>query len=172
LREHGVATVAELPLNYKGLVALEGERLTSALFKRYADDAFARQGSQSALVDAFGVISPLIALRRVSMSAAGTDLDSYRAFLEQGEAYRYRLVQRLNGLQAEKLRFASDGKVGVDNRIDRANWQAIAPFVYQPRSDSAMLERAAAGAAILAAWLAGLALLTWRAMRRLGKDAA
>ena len=170
LRQYGVASVAELPVNYKGLVAVEGERLTSELFKRYADASFALQQQQSRLVDAFGIVSPVLALRRLSMSAAGTDLASYRNFLEQGEDYRYRLVQRLNTLQAEKLSFATDGKAGHENRIDRANWQAVPPFVYQAQPASGMLRSAAPAAAMLALWLAALALLTRLAVRRLGSS--
>src|SRR5258708_10814652 len=40
--------------------------------------------------------SPVIALRRLSMAVAGTDLQGYRRFLEQAEQHRYRMVQALN----------------------------------------------------------------------------
>ena len=36
-----------------------------------------------------GRVDPVLALRRLSMAAAGTDLAAYRSFLEQGERHRY-----------------------------------------------------------------------------------
>lgn len=169
LDQYGVSSVDRLPVNYKGLVAVEGERLTSGLFKRDASISFDLQEQQSRLVDRFGLLSPVIALRRLSMGASGTDLDSYRRFLEQGEQHRYRLVQKLNALQANKVDFATDGKPGKENRISRDNWRDVPAFVYAPTPAAEMLRAAAPAAATLILWLAALLLLTMFAVRRLGK---
>ena len=37
LDRYGVTRVEDLPVNYKGLLGMEGERLTSELFNRYAE---------------------------------------------------------------------------------------------------------------------------------------
>jgi len=88
LQQYGVERVEDLPVNFKGLIAAEGERQSSELFNRYARASFERQAEQNLIVDRFQWLSPTLALRRLSMSAAGTDLNNYRRFLEQGEAYR------------------------------------------------------------------------------------
>src|SRR5256885_12740806 len=72
---------------------MEGERLTSELFRRHAEASFDLQAEQLRRADAFALISPVIALRRLSMAVAGTDLQGYRRFLEQAEQHRYRMVQ-------------------------------------------------------------------------------
>lgn len=169
LAQYGVSRVEDLPVNYKGLLGMEGERLTSALFDRHAAAGFALQAAQLRVVDAFALASPVIALRRISMAAAGTDLASYRRFVEQGEQYRYRLVQSLNRLQAEKLRFAEDSS-SRDLRIGREHWHGMPEFRFQPAPPAEVLRQALPAAAVLLAWLAGLGLLLRTATRRLGRS--
>jgi ABC-2 type transport system permease protein len=175
LAQYGVSRVEDLPVNYRGLLALEGEKLTSQLFDDYAERQFAKQHRHRAIVTGFGLISPAIALRSLSMAAAGTDLDGHRRFLSQAEAYRYDIVQRLNRLQAEAVTFSDDSNRNKDPeagrrvRIDPANWGKVPDFVYQPASLAEKLRSAAPGAAILLAWLIGAALLLRRAARSLGE---
>ncbi len=170
LASYGVARIEDLPVNYKGLVGMEGERLTSALFARYADDAYARQHGQMRLFDRFAVLSPAIALRRLSMGLSGTDLRNHQRFAEAGEQHRYQLVQALNRMQAEKLSLAGD-RSSRDNRIDRQHWHGIADFHYEPITPAQSLRRAAPAAAILLAWLAALAGVLVFAAQRIGRVA-
>lgn len=170
LAEYGVSRVEDLPVNYKGILGMEGERLTSALFNRYADASFTAQQQQLRSVDTFSLVSPVIALRHVSMIASGTDLHAYRLFLEQAEQHRYALVQQLNRLQAEKVNFATD-RSSLDNRIGREHWQGIAEFRYQAEAPADMVLRALPMAGVLLVWLAALAGLLALACRRLGRSA-
>jgi len=161
-----------LPVNYKGLLAVEGERITRGLFDDYASRSFAAQARQTALVDAAGVLSPTIALRALSMAAAGTDFAGHRRFLDQAEAYRYALVQRLNRLEADAVSYADDTAEdpGADRRkrIDAHHWAEIPRFAFQAPSGSDLAKGALPGLAILAGWLvAAMAALGW-ATRRLG----
>jgi ABC-2 type transport system permease protein len=80
LKQYGIEKVEDMPVNYRGLLAVEGEKLTSKLFDEYANRQFAQQKAQSGFADAAGLISPTLALRRVSMALAGTDLESHRRF--------------------------------------------------------------------------------------------
>ncbi|KQP22930.1 DUF3526 domain-containing protein [Pseudorhodoferax sp. Leaf267] len=159
LAQYGVARVEDLRVNYKGIVGMEGERLTSALFDRHAEAAFRLQAEQGALVATWGIASPIVALRTLSMAAAGTDLASYKRFLDQGEAYRYGLVQSLNRLQAEQLRYADDRNPTRNNRVDRALWQGFPAFHYQAEPTADMRSRALRPALVLLLWAAALAAL-------------
>jgi ABC-2 type transport system permease protein len=168
LARYGVSRIEDLPVNYKGLLGMEGERMTSDLFNAYAAKASARQERQMALVDGFGLASPVIALKRLSMTASGTDRAGYQRFVEQAEAYRYGLVQRLNRLQAEKVTLAEDGD---RKRIDRATWQSHPDFVFHPSGAGETWRTAAPALAVLLLWVAGLSLLLVVAARRLGRIA-
>ena len=175
LKAYGVTRVEDLPVNFRGLVAVEGEKLTSKLFDDYAGRQFEGQHAQSSLVDAFGVVSPAIAIRRLSMSAAGTDLEGHRRFLTQAEAYRFAIVQQLNRLQASAITYADDGNRNKDPeaarrvRIDPGNWQAVPDFAYRPATEREKLAAAFPGALMLAGWVVALIIAARLAIRRLGR---
>jgi ABC-2 type transport system permease protein len=172
LDRYGVARVEDLPVNYRGLLAVEGERLTALLFDRYARESHAAQARQHDIVAAVGLLSPTIAVRDLSMAAAGTDVEGHRRFLDQAERYRYDLVQRLNRLQAEGVRYADDTATdpGADRRkrVHAGHWQRMPDFAYRAPDAATLAFRAVPGLAVVVAWLAAASLLLWRAARRLG----
>jgi ABC-2 type transport system permease protein len=172
LDRYGVTRVEDLPVNYKGLLGMEGERLTSELFNRYAAQSYHAQGRQNDIVRSIGVLSPAIALRAMSMAAAGTDFAGHRRFLEQAEAYRYDLIQRLNQLQANAVSYADDTAQDPDadrrKRVAADNWEAMPDFRFRQPDGSALASAALPSLGALLLWLiaagAGLLLVT----RRLG----
>jgi len=170
LDTYGVSRIEDLPVNYKGLLAVEGERLTSGLFNDYAERSADVQHAQNRLVGWFALLSPSIALRQLSMAAAATELSSHLQFMSQAEAHRYRLVQQLNQLQAEGVSYADDTAKddGADQRkrVDRAHWQEIPHFQFRPQPASAMLGSMWPGLLILLGWfIAGLTALALSARR-------
>ncbi len=169
LARYGVQRVEDLPVQWGGLVGMEGERLTSQLFDRYASEAFAREQAQNRFVRGFGAVSPVIALRQASMSLAGTDTESHQDFLNQVERYRYAFVQALNRMQVEQI---PNQNAGEDPRISADNWKRVPSFTYvAPDRLSLAGGRVAANLAILAIWLAVLLALCAPVARRLRKDA-
>lgn len=174
LARYGVSTVEDLPVNYRGLLAVEGEKLTSTLFDRYADRSFAAQKAQSGIVDAAGALSPAILVRRLSMAAAGTDLAGHQRFLDQAEAYRYAIVQRLNGLQAAAVAAADDAAKSDDagaerrSRIDAGAFAAIPDFRFRPVAPDTLARSALPGVLALSVWASVLVGALILAGRRLG----
>ena len=163
LDHYGVTKVEDLPVNYRGLLAMEGEKLTSRLFDHYAERQFAAQRAQSQMTLAFATLSPAVALRSLSMALSGTDLEGHRRFLSQAEAYRFAIVQRLNRLQAEAVTFADDSNRNKDPeagrrvRLDTKNWQDVPDFTYRAPSMTEKFVAALPAAVILLLW--GLAAL-------------
>ena len=172
LDRYGVTRVEDLPVNYKGVLGMEGERLTSSLFDRYAGASHAAQARQNALVDAAGLLSPAIAIRSLSMAAAGTDFAGHQRFLEQAEAYRYALIQRLSKLQTDNVTFSDDTAqdAGADRRkrVAASNWTAMPDFAFKAPRGADLARNALPGLAIILAWLAAAALFLTMAARRLG----
>lgn len=167
LRRYNVSRIEDLPVNYGGLVTMEGERLTSALFDRYADRAFSLENAQTQWVGRAAWLSPVIALRQLSMYLAGTDLSSHQNFLAQAEGYRYRLIQELNRMHAEEVAYEGD----KDHRISHEKWATLPRFSYQPIDSMKQSAKLATPLMVLVFWLmALLALLTWRG-NRLGRSA-
>lgn len=174
LDQHGVTRVEDLPVNYKGLLAIEGEKLTSGLFDRYAAASFATQAEQSAIMHGFGALTPAIGLRRLSMAAAGTDLAGHRRFLDQAEAYRFDIVQRLNRLQADSVSYADDtardGGADQRKRIAHANWDQIPEFIFKPATGSQLLHAALPGLEALGGWLLAAIAACWFVAGRLQRN--
>jgi ABC-2 type transport system permease protein len=172
LKRYGVDRVEDLPVNYKGLAALEGERLTSALFEKYSGQTDTAQARQNGIVRMVGMLSPAIAIRSLSMAAAGTDLAGHQRFLDQAEAYRYDLVQRLNRLQADAVSYADDTakdpQADQRKRIDAHHWDEMPQFTYHPPGGAVLARAAIPTFAILVGWLCAAAVLLALATRRLG----
>jgi ABC-2 type transport system permease protein len=177
LERYDVTRVEDLPVNYKGLLAVEGERMTSELFDRHTSRTFGILERQAKTSDAFAFLSPLPAIRRLSMAAAQTDLRAHRRFVEQAERYRYDFVQRLNRLQAEAVTFADDtGRVNDPllekrTRIDAGHWHEIPDFQFAAEDPKETLRHTLPALLILFGWsvalLAGL-LILWRWTARSG----
>jgi ABC-2 type transport system permease protein len=177
LKQYGVERVEDLPVNYKGLLAVEGERLTSELFDRHAAETFEKFERQAHIQDAFAWVSPLPAIRRLSMAAAQTDLAAHRRFIEQAERHRFDFVQRLNRLQAEAVTFADDA--GRDDpererrtRIDPRHWREIPDFRFLAEAPADTVRRALPSFGMLLAWVLVLAVASnaaWVRAARAGR---
>lgn len=152
LEQYGVTRIEDLPVNYAGVLGAEGERMTSKLFDDYAARTFGKLEAQNCLVDRLGISTPLIAIRNLSMNAAGSGWDAYRSFLEQVEAYRFELVQALNTLQVEKLSYADDIDDTKEGRIDAAYFRALSEFHWQPPAERTVLQSLITPLAILVFW--------------------
>jgi ABC-2 type transport system permease protein len=178
LKTYGVEKVEDLPFNYRGVLAQEGERLTSQLFKDYAARASAIQLAQSGRLTAMGLISPALAVRRASMVGAATDLRTHLAFMQTAEAYRYAMVQKLNALQATAVSGADDSARSKDpiaerrTRISADFWKDIPDFRFDAPSVAVRAAAMIPALAILALWLALASALLAVAGRRLEGNGA
>lgn len=164
LAKYGVSRVEDLPVNYGGLVMQEGERLTSELFDEFMRADHARQQRESAAVQRAALVSPVLALRRMSTALAGTNLDSHARFLFEGEKYRYAFVQALNGLHITAIKYENDR----DQRIHKQHWDDMPRFGYASEPFGTVAARHAWPAfALLGGWLLALCLAARFIARRL-----
>lgn len=97
-----------MPFNFPATISAEGEALTSRLFDRHLATQAKIQRQQDAIVSNLPLISLAIAVRRISMAGAGTDLETLLRFLTQGEAHRFAMIENLNALNANELTLADD----------------------------------------------------------------
>jgi ABC-2 type transport system permease protein len=173
LSEHGVASVEELPFNYRGALSAEGEALTSRLFDQYFAKTASAQRAQSAVITRAALLSPALAARRISMAGAGSDLETHLRFLQQSEAYRFDLIQRLNTMHRDLLTFADDGARSRDaaaeqrTRVAAEYWSNLPDFAFSPTSAGERRAAMMPALAILFGWLALGAVLCAQGARRL-----
>lgn len=164
LARYGVSRIEDLPVNYGGLLLAEGERLTSELFDRHMEADFRVQRQQTDFIDRFGLASPVISLRRLSMAMAGTSLEHHKHFLFSAEQYRFALIQALNDLHAREIRHEDDRA----QRLSQDHWQHLPKFHYAPPDlDATIRSQVLPGLYVMAAWLGALTLAALWLGRRL-----
>jgi ABC-2 type transport system permease protein len=164
LAKYGVSRVEDIPVNYGGLLLAEGERLTSELFDRYMQADFRTQDEQSAFIYGFGVASPVIALRRLSMALTATSRGHHEHFLVEAEKYRFSLIQALNDLHAREVLYENDRA----QRLDRNHWQHLPKFSYTPLSlRDTINQHVLPGIGVLALWLGSLIVAVFWLGKRL-----
>jgi ABC-2 type transport system permease protein len=148
LKKHNVSAVKDLPFNYGAFVMLEAEKISSDIFrKQYGDllDTFRRQNQFSEWA---ALINPYLAMRALSMALAGSDVAHYAEFQWQAESFRYEMVQKLNQLHMDEIKFENDR----NQRMSHERWQDFPAFAFRAPS---------AGWAIQQQWLSIASLLGW-----------
>ncbi|MEE4360739.1 MAG: DUF3526 domain-containing protein [Pseudomonadales bacterium] len=166
LAQYGVARIEDLPVNFRGLVAERGEAQGAEVMNRFASERQWREREQARVLHRFAWLSPLLAVRHLSMAAAGTDLVNHHRFVDAAEAYRFDFVQRLNRLHAEALTLADDLARSRDaqaeqrTRISAENWARMPDFSFEVAPAVERVRASLPLAGVLFLWtLAATALL-------------
>jgi ABC-2 type transport system permease protein len=175
-REERVAAITEELLDRQGFKGaetfmdaslLEGIELQAeaAFENEVIDHHFGRLGDaierQDRLVQWASIVSPLLAVRSLSMAFAGTDTAHHRHFADAAEGHRRALVDMLNRDFAEKA-----GSAGWDYKASRELWERAPTLAYAPPSAAWVIRRQAVSLGALAAWLVLGGAAAWRAASR------
>lgn len=126
LEKYGVSTVEELPINYKGLVMQEGERLNAEIYKKHYQQQIEKFESQQQFVSQFYWLNPYLFVRDFSMALTRTDTRHFLDFEQQAEAHRYARIQKLNQLHTHEIHHHNDRA----QRVDKSYWQTFEAFTY------------------------------------------
>lgn len=173
LAEYDVASVEELPVNFRGIVAQTSEAELTDVMNEYAERRMALEVRQSRHASGFGWLSPVLAVSSASRTLAGVDLQTHHRFLREAEAVRYGFVQGLNKSHIEELSYADDINRGQDEdasrraRISPENWAVLDEFRFEPDAPDVRLQGAAFPFMMLAAWLGALIAVGVVVSRRL-----
>lgn len=162
LARYGVARIEDLPVNYGGLLMLEGERLTAGVYTREVEALNAQHAEQNRFADAWGWLAPSMAAGVASRSLAGTDADHHRHFVAAAERRRYALVQSLNRMHAEKIAYQNDR----GQRLHADHWDEVPREAYAvPGVEFAAARFGPALMALLLWFALSAALLAWCGQR-------
>jgi len=155
MEKYGVTRVEDLPVNFEGLRLQAGEEHGNRVF----DDHFGRLWetfeSQERVHRRAAVLSPLLAVRSISMAMAGTDLAHLRDFTEKTERYRRMLNKTMN------LDAAHNSRTGEYFYFaGKSLWEKVPEYRYDAPDAGWALRGQALPVAILAGWLiaAGIGL--------------
>ena len=138
----------------------DGERAEMKLFRRHAAALAETHRAQEATTRAAALVSPLLAVQRLSMALAATDAAHHRHFATAAETYRYDYVQTLNGAMIE-------ADMDFDSRAGAETWARVRPFAYAAPGVGWALAPHGGSFAALALWALALGAALARTLRRL-----
>lgn len=132
LKEHGVSSVEDLPLNYSAYTLQVSEELSIPGFERVYDGLDRRHAAQENAARGFSALTPAIATANLSRGIAGTDRVHQRAFTAAAELHRRDMIKLLN----EDYMFNA-GDVGAAYTADASLWEQFEDFEHAlPRLDA------------------------------------
>lgn len=125
-KQYGVNRIEDLPVNFDGIELAEGERYGNQVMDRQFGQLWEQYEQQAKIQRAFAWTSPLQALRPVSMTLAGTDLTTHRAFTEQAEQFRRAFILQLNDYHTTHGKFND-----LTFTADPQPWAQVPAFHYR-----------------------------------------
>lgn len=173
LEQYEAASVEDLPINWRGVVAGYSEAKLTDMMNSYAEARMQRETEQSQIATWFGIVSPTLAVGAASRTLAGTDLATHHRFLRSTEALRFDFVQGLNDLHATALSYSDDANRSSDpeaearTRVNADAWRLLDSFQFAPDPAGERIARAALSLLLMLGWLALLAGMIIAGARRL-----
>lgn len=135
LARYGVERIEALPVNFTAVYLQRLEEADAPAFDHAYGKLWAMQETQRKSRSLFGILSPTIGLREISMALAGTDPFALWHFGQAAEAHRRSLIGELNDIQAQEGAGRSFYVAPADT------WQRIPRFDYQPPPVAEVLTR-------------------------------
>lgn len=162
LEQYNVASLEELPFNFRGLALQEGEENSYRVFDQHHGALAGTYERQQRVRATLGALFPLIAMQRVSMGLAGNDGEHHRHFANAAEQYRRQIQQAMND------DITRNSKFGTTNHVaGRALWQQVKPFDYDPPASGWAFAQQRWVLLLVFAWSAAAIALAWFGARRL-----
>ena len=127
LAEYGVKSVEELPINYRGLVMKEGEKITAEIYQKLYQAEFAKLTQQQAIIASFYWLNPYMFSRDISMALSKSDAWHFYDYEQQSETHRYERIQKLNDIHVNHIELAHDRA----QKADQSLWKEFNEFTYQ-----------------------------------------
>lgn len=135
LQRYDVTRVEDLPVNFTAVYLQRLEEADAPIFDHVYGKLWNQQESQRTVRSTWGVLSPAVSLREVSMAIAGTDPFALKHFSEAAEQHRRELVRSLNEKQA------IDGAGKGFYVAPAETWQSIPSLRYTPPDIREVLAR-------------------------------
>jgi ABC-2 type transport system permease protein len=157
LREYGVLSLAALPVNFDAIRMQASEEHANTVFDHHYGRLYDRYRAQNTLVQQVGVLSPLLAVRSLSMALAASDVEQHRHFATAAEAYRRGLIKWSNDYLRDNTRTGE-----WDWKAPPEVWRQYPPFTYAIPAPAALLAHQRTALLVLGGWLAVTLLLLVR----------
>jgi ABC-2 type transport system permease protein len=171
MNQYGVEREEDLPVNMRGIVAEASEANLTEVLNRYAEARMDEEIAQATVARGGAVLSPMLAVRNVSLQTAGSDLENHHRFLREAEAARFDFVQSLNRAHATELAYVDDVNRNIDEasgqkaRISADNWRVLQSFDFQPAPAAERVRAALPSLLLLLLWCVVAAAYAYLGMK-------
>lgn len=165
LKQYKVDTVEELPVSFLGLALQTDEELGFKVYDAAYGGLRRIYKQQDTLQHAFGFVSPFIAIRALSATLSGTDVDFANDFSEAGETYRRRMVWTLNQDLIKNTRGMSTYDAEWGYKAGGDLWEKVPPFDFDAPGLATILSRNIIPIVALLFWFVGSIVVLWLAVR-------
>ncbi|WP_282114659.1 ABC transporter permease [Pseudoalteromonas arctica] len=162
LKKYNVKSIDELPVNFRGLVASESEAKLTNVLNKFAQQRMQAELKQTKVSRYFGWVSPMVAIRSLSMIVVGTSIETHHRFLRETEQLRFDFVQGLNKVHVEKLSYQDDMNRNTSTEatkqasVSAQNWQVLQNFTFNVDSAQVRAQRSIPAFLQLFIWIAVL----------------
>ena len=159
LKKYNVNSIGELPVNFRGLVASESEAKQANVLNQFAEQRMQSELKQTQVSRYFGWVSPMVAIRTLSMIVVGTSIETHHRFLRETEQLRFDFVQGLNKIHIEELDYKDDMNRNADAaatkkaRVSAENWQILQDFNFNVDSADVRAQRSVPAFLQLLLWI-------------------
>jgi ABC-2 type transport system permease protein len=159
LRTYKVDDVRKLPFNYGGYIMAEGEKITSGIYSDHQKKLNKTFEKQNSISNFMGLLNPYLSLKHLSMALTASDFNTFTDFQNQAEAYRYKLAQKMNKLQLDKISNIAPGEHDKPLSVSRSNWAEQPDFNYHFNTLADVLQKQLLPMIALSIWLLATLLL-------------
>lgn len=128
LKEYGVDSLSQLPINFDGIVMQEDEEYGNKVWDKHFGELRSVLAKQKKSYQFGGFVNPFISLQNASMGFSGNDNLHHQEFLLQVENYRRVFIKMLNDQHAFGGSKTGDWGWKADNEFFRS----VPDFEYTP----------------------------------------
>ena len=155
LKEYGVDSLSQLPINFDGIVMQEDEEYGNIVWDKHFGNLREVLAQQKKSYQLGGIINPFISLQNSSMGFAGNDNYHHQEFLVQVEQYRRVFIKTLNDEHAFGGSKTGDWSWSADN----AFYKSVDDFEYKPVQLAIALPNYLMDIVLLVVWVLALGFM-------------
>ena len=171
MEQYGVDQPEDLPVNMRGIIAEAAEASLTEVLNEFAEERMHEEAQQAEVLRRGAILSPMLAIRNLSMQTSGSDLSNHHRFEREAEKARFDFVQGLNRAHINELSYVDDINRSNDEssslraRISADNWRVLQSFDFRPGMAEERVRAALPGILLLLIWGGGAAFFSYAGMR-------
>lgn len=155
LKQYGVDSLSQLPINYDGIIMQADEEYGNLVWDKHFGELRDIYTKQKESYQITGVLNPFVSLQNASMGFSGNDNLHHQDFLVQVENYRRKFIKMLNDEHAYGGSKTGDWGWKAQN----AFFRSVPDFEYKQTSLSSVLSNYTVDLMLLLMWVALTVLL-------------